>query len=63
MIYHIVQVWNTVKPVYSGHLRFLKKVSSINSVCYIEFWNFWAKKTTEIKMKDVSLYDKSKRYK
>ena len=29
---------NTVKPVYSGHLRFLKKVSAINQVSAI--WRF-----------------------
>ena len=34
--------------LYSGHLRLLKK-----SVRYIEFWIFWAKNTTEIKLTRV----------
>ena len=34
----------TVKPVYSGHLWFLKKCPLSPCVRYIEFWVFWAKK-------------------
>ena len=46
---------NTVKPVHSGHLRLLKRVSAIiTCLLYIEFLAFWAKNTAEIKI-DVFL--------
>ena len=43
----------TVKPVYSGHLQFLK------SVRYIEFWIFWGKK----RHGGYFSYDRRKNYK
>ena len=33
------------------------------SVRYIEFWDFWANNTTEIKIKDFFSHDTSKQYK
>ena len=44
---------NTVKPVYCGHLRLLRKVSAITICLLYSFGFFWHKKTTEIKMEDV----------
>ena len=45
----------TVKPVYSGYLRFLKKVSAITRCPLYRVLDFLSKKkttTTEIKMED-----------
>ena len=35
---------NTVEPLYSGHLRFLEKVSLLSSVRYIEVFNISRRK-------------------
>ena len=43
----------TVKPVYSGHLRFLKIVSAITRCPLCRILDFGGKKTTEIKMNGV----------
>ena len=55
---------STVKPVYSGHLRLLKKVSAITRCTLYRVLEFLGKKkTTEIKIKDFFSHDASKQYK
>ena len=49
-----------VKPVYSGHLRFLKKVSAIARCLLYRVLNFFGKKkATGIKMEDFFSYNTS----
>ena len=57
-----VELGNTVKPVYNGHLRFLKKASAITRCPLYRVLDFLGKKWQQELREGFFSYNTSKKY-